>query len=166
MVAVVLLSAAKDEAKGGLEDVEMACAEEVVDVLERVVELAICAILDEEAGEAEDAEHEALCEGRKVVDLDLCEFIVAADGFEDEVETVEDGGPVEEVASWPAPLGDAVEDAWQLVVCGFVDAFLQSKHLGCLCRWIKIRNGSACVEVRNDERRQDLQRQRDAWASL
>jgi len=79
-------------------------------MLERAIEFAVGAILDEQTRESQDAKDETLGERRKVVDLDLGEFIVAADIFENGVEAIENAGPIVKIASWPTPFGNAIED--------------------------------------------------------
>lgn len=125
MVAAVLLSGSEDETQGGLENIEVACVEELVEMLKGAVELAVGAVLDEEARETEDAQDETLGEGRKLVDLDLGELVVTADILEDGVEAVEDASPVVEIASRPAPFGYAVEHGRKLIIGRLCDAVLE-----------------------------------------
>lgn len=116
MVTAVLLCGSEDKTKGGLENVEISGVQKVIEMLKGAVELAIGAIFDEQAGEAQDAVDETLCEWCEVVDLDLGELIVAANIFQDGVEAIEHTGPVVEIAAGPAPFGDAIEHGGQLVI--------------------------------------------------
>ena len=116
MVAAVLLCGSEHESKSSFKNVEVASIQQLVKMFEGAVKLAVGTVLDKEARKAQDAEHQTLGEGRKVVHLDLGKLVIAAYILEDSVKAVEYASPVVEVASRPAPFRDAVEYTRKLII--------------------------------------------------
>lgn len=139
----------QDEAQRGLEHVEVRREEQRIEVLhgmrqraaalvaagmhthlKRVVQLAVRAVLEQQAREAQQRDEEQLALRRKVVDLQAAQVVVAHRLLENVVEAVQRAGPVVQVAARPAPLGDAVEQLGQLIVAGVGDAREEQAHVG------------------------------------
>lgn len=71
VMTAMLLRCSQDKTKGSLEDVGIASAQEIVEMLKGAVQLAIGAILDEQAREAQDAKDETLGERSEIILLNL-----------------------------------------------------------------------------------------------